>query len=347
METMRAAVIYAVKKVRIDEVPIPEMGSDEVQVKIDACAVCPTGLREYAGTRPFREPLIGADGHEPAGTIVRVGKDVKDFSEGDKILLKGADPCGTCYFCRRGMSNKCSNQYIPGMKLMRPGAFAEYVVTPANMIAKLPDGVTPEEGTFVGPLSDVIHGVNDLAYPDIGDNAVVVGAGPNGLLYNQVLRLRGVNVIQTDVIDFRLKAAKKYGAIATINAKEEDVRERVLELTDGKGAEVVIVATGNKNAQEQGISVAAVRGRVVFFAGTYPSTKVEVDPNRVHYDEIIITGASAHRLQNFYMSCDLIAHHKIDLLGLVTDRFPLEKTQEALDATINGIGLKKMVLPWK
>jgi L-iditol 2-dehydrogenase len=344
---MKAAVIYDVRKVRIDEIPIPEMGADEVQIKIDACAVCPTGLREYTGARPLKKPLIGAGGHEPAGTIVKAGKEVEGFEEGDKVLWKPPPPCGKCYYCRRGYFNKCPNRRPPSLKRMRPsGAFSEYVVKPASGLAKLPDGSTHEEGTFVGPLANVVHGVNDLAYPDIGDNAVVVGAGPNGLLFNQVLQLRGCNIIQTDLIEDRLKAAKRYGAIATINVKEEDPKERVMELTDGKGAEIVIVATGNKAALEQGISLAAVRARVLFFAGTWPATKIEVDPNRPHYDETIISGVSSQKLQNFYQAYDIIKYRKVDLAGLVTHRYPLEETQEGIEATLKSVGLKKMVLPW-
>lgn len=343
---MRAAVIYDVGKIRIEEVPIPDMGSDEVQIKIEACAVCPTGLREYTGARPLKNPLVGAGGHEPSGTVVKVGKDVVDFEEGDHVLWKPPAPCGSCYYCRRGYFNKCPNRSRSRGRRMRPGGFSEYVVKSASTLAKLPEGATFEEGTFVGPLGNVVHGVNDIAAPDTGDTVAIVGAGPNGLLFNQVFQLRGCNIIQSDLVEERLMAAKKYGAIATINIKKEDPKDKVMEITDGKGAEVVVVATGNKAALEQGISLAAVRGRVLFFAGTWPATKIEVDPNRPHYDELIITGVSSQKYQNFYQAYDLIKYHKVDLTGLVTHRYPLEKTQEAIEATIHGVGLKKMVLPW-
>jgi L-iditol 2-dehydrogenase len=333
---LKAARLYGVRDLRIEEVPDPEPAAGEVLIQIAACGVCPSDLRAYTGTRAASGGSPRTPGHEWAGVVVGLGEGVADLALGDRVVPDWRVVCGKCYNCRRGTFNYCSD-----LGRIR-GGFAELGVAPATNVRKIPDHVTFEQAAFCEPLACCING-SQASRIGIGDDVAIVGCGPIGLQHLQLARIQGARVIAVDLDERRLEMAKQLGAHDLVPAADGDPVARVKALTDGRGADAVIVAVGDVRAARQAIAMAGLNGRVQLFAGTYPSQEMPLDPNVVHYGQLILTGSHDFTPHHFTTALKLIAYGIIDVQSLISHRYPLERTADALEMTAGRQGLKAMV----
>jgi L-iditol 2-dehydrogenase len=335
---VKSALIYAPGDLRLGEVPRQEPGPDDVLVRVHACGVCPSDVRYYAGTssRPMRPPPY-TPGHEWAGTVLSVGANVTTLAPGDRVAANPRVVCGHCYYCGRGMSNYCEN-----LRRTVRGGFAEYGVGPASNIHRIPDNVSFEEASFAEPLACCINGSLNTGY-GFGDTVAVVGAGPIGLLHVQLARAAGARVIAVEPIAARLEVAAELGAHATIDPSREDTVARVKALTDGRGANAVVVAVGNKAAAAQALEMTAIGAAVNLFAGFHPPQGLEVDLNTIHYKQLRLTGSHDFTPHHFRAGLQFMADRVVRLEPLISHRLPLEETKRGFDAVIAREGLKVMV----
>lgn len=337
--TMKAAYLHGVRDLRVDEVAIPELGAGEVLVRIHVCGVCPSDVRPYMGVARGQLVFPRRLGHEWVGEIVEVGDGVTGVAVGDRVAACWRVVCGVCANCRRGDSNYCT-----ALDLSRVvGGFTEFGRIAATNVYRIPDGVGYEEASFAEPLACCLNG-QERSRVATGDDVVVLGAGPIGLLHVQLSKLRGASVIAVDFRADRLALAREVGAHETICLESEDLRERVAELTGGKGADRVIVATGAVAAVKDAIDIAATCGNVNLFAGIYPAHTVELDPNHVHYKQIEITGSHDFTAVHFQLGLRLLASGGSDVRPLISHRIPLEEIEEGFRIVAEQRGAKVLIL---
>lgn len=333
---MKAARLYGARDLRVEVVPDPEPGPGEVLIHVRACGVCPSDLRAYLGTRAGGSSAPRTPGHEWSGYVVALGEGVNELELGDRVVPDWRVVCGKCGNCRRGVFNYCTS-----LSRIR-GGFAELGVAPASNVRKIPDHVSFEEAAFCEPLACCING-SMATRIDIGDDVAIVGCGPIGLQHLQLARARGARVIAVDLDDRRLDAAKRLGAHDLVWLGDGDSVAKVKELTDGRGADAVVVAVGDVRAIEQGIQMAGLNGRVQIFAGTHPAQEISLDPNAVHYGQLVVTGSHDFTPHQFTTALKLISYGIVEVKSLITHRFPLAQVQEALETTASRRGLKAMV----
>jgi L-iditol 2-dehydrogenase len=285
-------------------------------------------------------------GHEWAGVVVALGEPTGSGARdgarpaievGQRVVADWRQVCGECYQCRRGVFNYCENLQH-GVR----GGFAGYGIAPLAQLRAIPDNVSFEQASFTEPLACVIqaHGYTEIG---LGDDVVIVGAGPIGLLHLQIVRHRGARVIVSDPIAARLEKARELGAHDTIDASAMDAVARVKELTEGRGANAVIVAVGGAEPIHQGLHMAAINGWVNAFAGTYPPAEMPVDPNLIHYRQVRFTGSHDFTPHHFTTALKLIQYGIVQVTPLISHRFSLDEVREAFETTANRRGLKSMV----
>ena len=336
---MRAARLHGVGDLRVEEVSRPAVSADdEVLIRIHACGICPSDLRAYTGVRPPLRPLPYTPGHEWAGEVVALGDGVQGLAVGDRVVPNWRVVCGVCYHCIRGQHNFCENLQRGRVR----GGFAEYGVAPAGNLLKIPEGVSYQQACFCEPLACCINGSlgSDIQF---GDDAIVIGAGPIGLMHLQLARYAGARVYVSDLIPERLEKAEALGADGAIYAAENDPVERGKALTDGRGADVVIVAVGAPLALRQALELVGICGTVNFFAGTYPPTTVEVDPNLIHYKQIRLTGSRDFTPFHFDTALRFIASGTVQVAPLISHDLPLAQVKEGFEVVAARQGLKVVV----
>jgi len=351
---MKAARLYGPNDLCIEDVDPPSPGPGEALVRIHACGVCPSDVRGYrTGHRGAEPPLPSIPGHEWVGTVDALGPplppstgagpaspagiDISPLQVGDRVVADWRVVCGHCYQCRRGVFNYCE-----ALQRKVRGGFAEYGVGPAAQFRRLPDHLSFDEATFCEPLACILNAHAGLRI-DLGDDVVVVGAGPIGLLHLQVALKRGARVIVSDPLPARLALARQLGAHQTIDTAQEDPVARVQALTDGRGADCVIVAVGAAEALRQGLASGAINARVNFFAGTYPPIDLALDPNLIHYRQLVLTGSHDYSPHQFSAALKLLSHRIVQVTPLISHRFALPDVREAFETTANRVGLKVIV----
>lgn len=341
---MKAAVFHGIKDVRLEETKIPQIKSDEVLVRVRAALTCGTDRKTYLRGHPlFPPPFVF--GHEFAGEVVKVGRKVKDFQEGMRVVAANSAPCNHCYYCKVGQQSMCEN-----ITLRLSGAFAEYVevlgpITKQNLL-EIPDGLPYKEAALVEPLACVVHGVESSNIV-LGDTVVINGLGPIGLMYVQLVRLKGARVIATDLKRERLSLAKKLGADEVIDiSKVKDSVEAVRKLSEkGRGVDVAIEAVGIPQVWEKTISMVRKGGIANLFGGCPSGTKITIDTKLLHYSQVTIKGIFHHTPQYVKRALSLISQGKIDANSLITDEFPLSDFPRVLDMLVNQEGIKVAVIP--
>jgi L-iditol 2-dehydrogenase len=343
---MKAARLYGTRDLRVEDIEDPEPGPGQALIRIHACGVCPSDIRSYVGSRAGAAgSLPRTPGHEWAGVVLALGpaRDSADeatgIKVGDRVAADWRFICGRCYQCRRGVFNYCEH-----LQRAVRGGFAELGVAPLSQLRVIPDHVSFEEASFCEPLACVING-NEMTPMRLGDDVAIVGAGPIGLLHLQLARNRGVRIIASDPLVARLQMARQLGAHDVIDASATDPVARVKELTEGRGADAVIVAVGVGDAARQGLEMAAINGKVNFFAGFYPPVELPFDPNLVHYRQLVVTGSHDFGPHHFSTALKLIAHRIVDVGALISHRFALDDVRDAFETAASRGGLKSMVLP--
>ena len=345
---MKAAVLEGLDKLVVRDVPTPGVGDGEVLVKVHACAVCGSDIRMFHHGNPrLKPPAIM--GHESAGEVAAVGRNVTKFRVGDRVAIGADVPCGECVFCEAGIGNNCQINYAMGYQF--PGSFAEYVllnriVVNHGPVHKLPAHVSFDEGALAEPLGCVLNAV-ELTGVRLGDAVVIIGAGPIGCMIIEAARRMGAaKVIVVQRSRPRLDMARKFGADVYVCGSEEDAVARVLEETGGLGADVILTACPSPEAQMDAISMAKNRARVSFFGGLPKGQSlVTLDTNLIHYKELFIMGAHGCVPRHHRQAVDLIASGAIRIGEYISHRFPLEKTAEAFAAAESRAGMRVVVNP--
>ena len=347
---MKVLRFYAPEDVRIEDAPEPRCGPDEVKMRVRNCSTCGTDVKIFHnGHQNLSPPRV--IGHEIAGEVVEVGADVDGWSPGDRAQVIAAVPCGECYECRKGWMEVCQNQTSMGYQY--DGGFAEYMIVPRQVLKvdglnRIPDNVGYDEASAAEPLACAIN-AQELLDIEEGDTVVVFGAGPIGCMHIRLARgaHKAGRVFLVDVNDDRLKmSADAVKPDETINAAEVDVVERVMELTEGRGADVVITATAANVTQEQAIAMAARNGRISFFGGL-PKTNptITCDSNVVHYRQLHIHGANGSAPSHNKRALEYISSGQVPVKDLITVHLPLEKALDAIGIVERGEAIKVTVEP--
>jgi len=348
---MRAALLYGKEDLRIQDLPVPEIGAEEVLLQVKAAAICGTDIRMYRngakGVGP-QSPLVL--GHELSGMVARVGRGVHGVqgpAEGDRVAVAPNMGCGTCNACVSGNTHFCENGYRAfGINL--PGGFAEFVLIPAeavrqgNLCALSPE-VSFAAAALAEPLSCVFNAFQRCAIRP-GDRVLIIGAGPIGLMHAKLARMGGAGrIFLNDLSAERLEDCRRLEP-GLVTIPGADPAAQVLSLTAGKGLDVVITACPAPEAQVTALKVAAVNGRVVFFGGL-PADRavVPLDTNLIHYRQLMVTGTARSSLSQFRQVLQLIAGGLVRVDELVSARWPLERIGEAFQTVMRASGLKHVV----
>lgn len=323
---MKVAKLYSFNDIKIEDMPVPEVGTNEALIKVKASGICSGDVMPWYIEK--KAPLVL--GHEPAGEIVEIGEHVTNFKAGDRVFVHHHAPCMECTFCRRGDYVQCEEWR---MSKIIPGGIAEYVLIPSgnmkNDTLLLPDNMTFEDAALVEPLACVVKSFKRSGIKK-GDTVLVIGLGVMGMMHILLAPQFGaVNVIGADMVDFRLGKARELGADTVVNVSNESLKETVLSLTGGKGADIVIVCPNSLRAMDSGIQCAAPGGAVVFFTPAKPGGKLTIDPNYLYFRDINIVTSYSCGPDDTRNSLELIQSGIVTAHMLVTHRFNIEDTESA------------------
>lgn len=350
MGRMLAAVYHGPNDVRLESRALPETGAGELLIRVESASICATDIRIVNGAhRKVTAGSMRVPGHEIVGSVAVAGAGVTGYRPGQRVFVAPNLGCGECRWCKRGRNNLCSRSEAFGITL--DGAFAEYMrvtraaVEQGNAIP-IPDDVDLKSLSLAEPLACVLHGIEavNVKPPDV---VVILGSGPIGLMHLLLARQRGARtVIVSDPVPSRLDTAQKLGADLVVNPENGDLENVVANVTDGEGADVVIVAAGMHMAQEQALRLAGTCGRINLFAGL-PKDRPEIrlDSNAVHYKELVVTGTTACSTTDCRKAVELVCSGAVNLRPLVGATFKLSETLDALEFARGGHGLKAVILP--
>src|SRR5438105_12251187 len=333
-KTMRAGVYREQSVVRVEEVPVPEVGPNEVLIKVAACGICGTDIKKIF-QRYVEPPQIL--GHELAGTVVATGSSVTKFRPGDRVMSFHHIPCEKCFYCERRLFSQCKQYKTTGLTAgftPNGGGFAEYVkampwVADRGIVA-LPDNVTFEEATFIEPINTILKAV-EKARVAANETVLVIGCGPIGLQLLLVAKLAGPRLYTSDPMAVRRAKSLTLGAIESFDPSGGKLVEEIKVRTEGRGADAVLVAVAHPAAVVEALAAARPGGRVLLFAANDPVTKVEFPAAAVGVDEKEILGSYSAAVDIQQAAAELVLHKKLPVIDIVTHRFPLEKIQEALE----------------
>ncbi|AKL93840.1 sorbitol dehydrogenase GutB [Clostridium aceticum] len=351
---MKAVVCYGPEDYRVEEVPVPKIGKEEVLIKVEACGVCGSDVKAYYGSDMYwagEDPWLKAPvipGHEFYGVVVELGEGAAEKFElkvGDRVTADQINPCGKCRFCQTGKYWMCEVHNIYGFqKDVAEGAMAEYMkFSSTSKIHKITDGVTPEEASLIEPMGCAIHTVQ-RANIEFEDVVVMAGAGTLGLCMIQLIALKTPKkLIVLDVNEKRLEMAKKFGADICINPKEEDAVKKVKELTDGYGCDVYIEATGSPIGVTQGLEMVRKLGRFIEFSvfGKETTTDWSVIGDRKELD---IRGSHLSPY-TYPIAIDLFERKLVTAEGIVTHSYKLEDFVEAFQKAQMPDAIKVLLKP--
>ncbi len=333
--TMKTAVMLGIGKMGFEQRPIPVPKDDEVLVKLEYVGICGSDLHYYEsgaiGNYVVEPPFVL--GHEPGGTVVEVGANVRHLKVGDRVALEPGKTCGKCEFCKTGRYNLCPDVVFFATPPV-DGVFQEYVAHEADLCFKLPENVSTLEGALIEPLAVGFHAARQGG-AQAGQTAVVTGSGCIGLVSMMALKAMGVNrVYMVDVMEKRLEKALELGADGAINAAKEDVLAKIAELTDGRGVDLVIETAGTQVTTVQAIHMAK-KGATIVLVG-YSRTGELTLPVSLALDKEL-TFKTVFRYRHIYpMAIEAVAAGRINLKGIVTNCYDLDDVQQAMDDSVKN-----------
>jgi len=330
--TMKAAVYRGVNDVRLEEVPVPEIGAGEILVRVHTCGICGTDLKKIS-TGSHSAPRIF--GHETAGVVAKTGEGVRNFAVGDRVMVFHHIPCGECYYCRNKTFAQCATYKKVGCTAgFEPsgGGFSQYVRVMDWIVQKgtvrIPEGISFEQASFVEPVNTCIKGIETLRLkPE--ETVLVIGQGPIGMILAVLAKKAGARVITSDLYPERLRIAKGFGLNQTIDASKADAGQTVCAMTEGRGADATILAVGGSGLIRPAIDATRPGGRILLFAQTARG-EVTIDPAAVCVDEKTLLGSYSASVELQEESVRFVMNREMDLERLISHRFPLEKSEEAL-----------------
>ncbi len=330
---MRAAVYRGRARISLERVPVPEIGEAELLVRVHSCGVCGTDLKkiEHALVAPPR-----IFGHEIAGTVVKAGRKVTRFAPGDRVALHHHIPCRRCFFCVRKQFSQCESYRRTGTTAgFEPagGGFAEYVRVMDWIVQEgtvpIPDDVSFEEASFLEPLNTCLKALETAAL-EPAEVVVVYGQGPVGLLMMQAAVCEGAKVVGLDFMERRLKLSRELGSHMALNPKHDDVASAVASLTEGRGADLALVATADPRAVQAAQTIVRRGGRVLLFAQTVPGEVIPVDASRICMEEKRLIGSYSASVELQAKAAHLIYTRRVNVARLVTHRFALDLLPEGI-----------------
>ena len=335
MDKMKAAVMTDIMETELVEKDIPGIKDDEVLVKVEYVGVCGSDLHYYEQGRigDVRVQFPFILGHEAAGEVVKLGKNVTHLKIGDKVALEPGKTCGHCEFCKTGRYNLC-----PEVEFFATppydGVFQEYAAHRADLCFKLPENVSTMEGALIEPLAVGFHASNQGG-AHLGQTAVVMGAGCIGLVTMMALRAEGVDKIYVvDVIEKRLQKSKELGATEVINGKEKDAVEEVLRLTGGAGSDLVLETAGTDITANQAVRMAK-KGSTIVMVGYSASGEITLPMSLALDKELCFK--TVFRYRHIYpMAIEAVASGKVDIKGIVTNVFELDEIADGLEQCVKN-----------
>jgi len=319
-------VYYSQRDIRIEEIPIPKISEDEALIEMKACGVCGSDLMEWY--LESRAPLVL--GHEPAGVIVKKGGKVHDFEVGGRVFVHHHVACLTCHYCRHGDYTLCKQFHETNIK---PGGFAEYFVVPKPNLhidtLRIPESISFEEATLIEPIGCCLRALMKCGL-QLGDSVAIIGAGATGIIHIALAKILGAKkIIASDLLDYRLAMAKKFGANVCVNPKGEDFAEIVKAETDGRGVDVTVVTAPSLEAYKAGLTTCRKGGKLCVFAPTEPDKHLQTSPKELFFSEVqIIPSYSTSHLET-RLALELLESGRINAKGLITHRFSLAETAKA------------------
>jgi len=330
--TMLAVVYRGVNDVRMETVPVPNIGRGEMLVRVHSCGVCGTDLKKIS-TGSHSAPRIF--GHETSGVVAATGEGVQNYRPGDRVMVFHHVPCRQCFYCQNKTFAQCATYKKVGCTAgFEPsgGGFAEYVRVMDWIVehgtVRIPDGISFEQACFVEPANTCMKGIEALRLRR-GETVLAIGQGPIGILLSALAKRAGANVITSDLYPERLKIGSSFGFDLTIDASRSVVVERVRELTEGRGADAVILAVGGNSLIRTAMDAARPGGRVLLFAQTQHGEAV-IDPAAICVDEKTLVGSYSASVDLQEESVRFVLNHEMDLERLVSHRFPLAQSSQAL-----------------
>jgi L-iditol 2-dehydrogenase len=333
-KTMRAGVYREKGIVRVEEVPVPEVGPGEVLIKVAACGVCGTDIKKIFHLYVEPPQILG---HEIAGTVVAVGSGVTKWKPGDRVMSFHHIPCGKCFYCQRRSFSQCEQYKSTGLTAgftPNGGGFAEYVkampwVAERGVVA-LPDDVTFEEATFIEPINTIVKAVQK-ARVAAGETVLVIGCGPVGLQLLMVANLEGARLFTSDPMAVRRAKSLTLGALESFDPSGGKLVEQMKARTEGRGADAVLVAVAHPAVVVEALAAARPGGRILLFAANDPVTKIEFPAAAVGIEEKEMLGSYSAAVDIQEAAAGLVLQKKLPVMEIVTHRFPLDRIQEALE----------------
>ncbi|HSB62214.1 MAG TPA: zinc-binding dehydrogenase [Vicinamibacteria bacterium] len=344
---MKAAVLYGKEDVRVERVGVPRIGPGEILLRSRVALTCGTDVKVFR--RGYHARMIvppALFGHEVAGVVEEIGPEVGGVEPGTPVVVANSAPCGECYFCRHDLSSLCDDL------LFWNGAYAEFARIPARVVHRnlipLEPGVTFREAAMVEPLACVLRGIEE-SWIGRGQSVAVIGAGPIGLMFAVLARMRGAHVVVAGRNPGRLEKARELGAEGVVHVVPGlDLAERLLERSpSGRGADVVIEAVGLPETCEAAVRAVRKGGVVNLFGGCPAETRIGIDSQRLHYQELTIKSTFHHTPESIRKAFRLIADGHVDPKAFITSEVPLDDLPEVLRRlACGGDGLKTAILPW-
>jgi L-iditol 2-dehydrogenase len=337
-----AAVYYNNEDVRVQEMPKPEIGDDEILVKVMASGICGSDVTEWY--RVPKAPRIL--GHEATGIIEQVGCKVEGYEAGDRVFVSHHVPCNRCRYCLRGNHTACETLHTTNYY---PGGFAQYIRVPRinveKGIYKLPSNMSFEEGTFIEPLACVVRGQR-LAGVQKDDVLLVIGSGVSGILHMQLAKRNGLKqVMVADINRYRLELAEKFGADCTIDAKD-NLPEKLRKANGGRLADKVVVCTGATQAALTALDCVDKGGTILFFAVPEPSVRIPIPINQFWRNEITLKTSYGAAPTDLEESLTILAEGKLNIEDMITHKLSLLQAAEGFRLMAKaGKSLKVIIIP--
>jgi L-iditol 2-dehydrogenase len=340
---MKVVKLYSFTDIRIEDVPVPELGPGAALIKTSACGICSGDVMPWYIEK--KAPLVL--GHEPAGEIVELCSDYKGmFKKGDRVAIHHHAPCLSCAYCSRGDYVQCDTWRKTAIV---PGGISEYILVPRvnleNDTLKLPDNVSFEDGTLFEPTACVVKSLKRCGIKK-GDTVLIIGLGVMGQMHVLLAREFGARtVIAADMVNYRLNKALEFGADHVIDVSNIDLVERVRELTGGIMAQIVIVGPNSIEAMRQGFRTVSCGGTVMLFTPAKPGEYMTFDPNQLYFRDIIVSTSYSCGPDDTKQALEFIGRGIVNAEKIVSHRFSIEDTQKAYQLTsAAGDSLKSIVL---
>ena len=345
---MKAALLEELGKLTVRKVEDPQIDDDSALLKVESVAVCGSDIRIFHhGNSRVKPPAI--IGHETAGTVVKVGKNVTRVKEGDRVAVGADVPCGQCKWCRNGMGNNCTINYAIGYQI--PGSFAEYMKLPKLVLEEGPvapfsDKLNFDVAALAEPLACVVNGL-ELVGMSLGKTAVLIGMGPIGCMMIDAVKAMGaIKVICVELSPMRMEIAKQYGADVYLDGKTEDVVARCREETGGEGPDIVMTTCPSVEVHEQAIEMVAHRGYVNLFGGLGKQVRpLSVLSNTIHYKECFVTGSHGCVPRHHELAVKMLEAGMVRTDPIITHHFPLDQINDAFETMQSQQGMKIIVHP--